>query len=67
MIIRWKLRIDPKGIKQPYWDTGWYKWFAWYPVKINNKIIWGKFIEKRITQKDYMDSYACPKKREYRI
>lgn len=25
----------------------WEKWFAWYPIKVNNKIVWLKTIYRR--------------------
>ncbi len=25
----------------------WYAWFAWYPVRVNDKWCWGRTIERR--------------------
>ena len=25
----------------------WYPWFAWYPVRIDGRLVWGKTIERR--------------------
>lgn len=31
-------------------EKGWYKWFAWYPVEIeNDEEVWLEWIERRIT------------------
>jgi len=27
--------------------TKWERWFAWYPIKINDKRIWFKFVYRR--------------------
>lgn len=40
--------------KQPKDTTLWYKWFAWYPVRVNdNECIWLEVVERREIEKTY--------------
>ncbi len=44
--------INPTFRVDPYWDNDgliypWQKWFAWHPVKLNNKLVWFKFVYRR--------------------
>jgi hypothetical protein len=25
----------------------WHRWFAWYPVRIDGKCMWGRWVERR--------------------
>lgn len=35
--------------------TLWYKWFAWFPVRINdNECIWLETVERKEIPKDYV-------------
>lgn len=35
------------NVFESFYEGKWHKWLAWYPVKINNKWIWFKFIERQ--------------------
>ncbi len=30
-------------------DRSWYRWFAWYPVRIDDEWVWLEHIERQIT------------------
>lgn len=41
---------EPLKIKK----NPWVKWFAWYPVKINNNIEWFKYVYRQEIPKTYV-------------
>ena len=51
----------PGGILTSLPQTNWHDWFAWYPVRltamnnIEGKIIWWRWIERKIKQRTYDD------------
>ena len=28
--------------------TQWHRWFAWYPIRIEGKLIWLRFVERQV-------------------
>ena len=36
---------------------GWLRWFAWYPVYIDNTIVWLEFIYRKSDWDDYDSMY----------
>lgn len=38
--MRWS--TDPKPERQ-----GWHKWFVWFPIRINNQVIWLEYVYRK--------------------
>ena len=38
-------------------DRPWHRWFAWYPVRIDNERVWWEWVERRV---DNCQGYLCP-------
>jgi hypothetical protein len=50
--MKWKKRL-----------TGWYRWFAWYPVEVNGYIVWLEYVE-RLWYTNWWEMYRFPERIE---
>lgn len=36
-----------KNKKRILKNVGWARWFAWFPIKVEGKLVWFKFVRRR--------------------
>lgn len=51
------LKEKPKKLVLSKTTKGWLKWFAWYPVRVEDKLVWLKNVELRTNFRFSLSGY----------